>query len=117
MNLALLCKWLWRFRVDRKALWVRVISALYGPSGDLNLAQTPTSSGPWAAIIKAALDVYIIVPSFQNSFKRFMGCDSSILFWQDTCIGDGLLSIRFSRLFALDYHKNATIANKALLRR
>lgn len=37
MNLALPCKWLWRFQMDNKALWARVITTLYGPSGGLNL--------------------------------------------------------------------------------
>lgn len=64
INLALLCKWLWRFRIDNKALWARLIKAIYRPYGGLNLPQPPTSAAPWAAILKAARGVSGIIHDF-----------------------------------------------------
>lgn len=49
-NLALLCKWFWRFRTEESAFWVRIIKSLYGNDGGLNLQQPPINKGPWAAI-------------------------------------------------------------------
>lgn len=79
-NPALLCKWLWRFRVDSGALWARVIKFIYGPDGGLSAQHSLISSGPWAGILKAVLDVATHATDFQSSFQRVLRCGTSIKF-------------------------------------
>lgn len=70
-NLALLCKWLWRFRVEESALWVQIIKAIYGVDGGLHSQLEIPLKGPWAAFIKAGLDVSKILPEFRSSFEAY----------------------------------------------
>lgn len=100
--------------MENDALWARVIKSLYEPTGGLSSHQLSHHKGPWAAVIKASRDVYILSPDFQTSFQRVLGCGSSIGFRHDSWVGNNLLFTRFTRLYALETNKEALFADKII---
>lgn len=113
-NLALLCKWLWRFRVENNSLWAKIIKAIHGIDGGLHSQLEAYPKGPWGNVIKAGHDVLKIIPDFGATFERIVGRGRTVRFWHDSCIGGKPLCLQFRRLFALDPHQEATVADKIL---
>lgn len=58
-NLALLCKWIWRFRIEEDALWVQIVKAIHGEDGGLLSQRVSNPRGPCAAILKASQEVLV----------------------------------------------------------
>lgn len=79
-NLALLCKWLWRFRVEESALWVQVIKAIHGVDGGLVSQRIRGSKGPWGAILRAGSEISALIPDFHSSFQRVVGGGRNVRF-------------------------------------
>nr|GEV09756.1 RNA-directed DNA polymerase, eukaryota, reverse transcriptase zinc-binding domain protein [Tanacetum cinerariifolium] len=54
LNLALLFKWIWRFRASRPALWISTIKAIHGDFGCLDCTiSTPSGCSVWLGVLKA----------------------------------------------------------------
>ncbi|GJW56265.1 RNA-directed DNA polymerase, eukaryota [Tanacetum coccineum] len=51
-NRALLFKWIWRFKSQEPSLWYRVIKAMFGEGGSLDIPGTITRSSTWINIIR-----------------------------------------------------------------
>ncbi|GKA24087.1 RNA-directed DNA polymerase, eukaryota, reverse transcriptase zinc-binding domain protein [Tanacetum coccineum] len=84
-NIGLLCKWKWRFLVEKNALWQIVIKEFYGEDG--GFGSTSSSLG---------------VSNGQNT-----------RFWLDPWCASGLrLSDMFPRLYALDRFKDCKISDR-----
>ncbi|GKA65038.1 RNA-directed DNA polymerase, eukaryota, reverse transcriptase zinc-binding domain protein [Tanacetum coccineum] len=87
LNHALLFKWIWRFRNDSDALWVRVVKSIHGADGLLSSSVNhPRHHSVWTQIIKATHDL-----------KEK---------------GDHPLKMRFPRVFSLDLNRNISVAQK-----
>ncbi|GJX06683.1 RNA-directed DNA polymerase, eukaryota, reverse transcriptase zinc-binding domain protein [Tanacetum coccineum] len=100
-NLALIQKWRWRLMQNPDAICVRLIKAIHGPDAGFDLHSCNTQ-GLWTKIVGSINHLHSsgIIPLQSLRFK--VGCGSKIRFWKDTWIGDGLLYLRYNRLFRLD---------------
>lgn len=107
-NIALLAKWCWKFRKDKKKLWHNFVTGKYG---DL----TSTSTNPrvqlspfMIAIANLSKTIYGTV--FQNSeYKWCLKNGESIDFWNDNWHQNGVLKTLFPRLYQLAVTKSATV--------
>ncbi|RVW90342.1 putative ribonuclease H protein [Vitis vinifera] len=105
LNKVLLGKWIWRFACDKEALWKQVLLVKYGQEDfgwRTKKAVGAFGVGVWKEILKEAGWCW------ENlAFK--VGKDKKIRFWTNLWCGDIALSQRFSHLFTLAAHRNATI--------
>ncbi|XP_071704497.1 uncharacterized protein [Rutidosis leptorrhynchoides] len=107
-------KWWWRFKTDHNSLWVKVITSIYGSGGGLNLTNNDSvfrGTSTWHNIIKAGTTLDSMGLEFSTSFIKELGNGNSVKFWQDEWIGDFKLMDQFSRLYALEYHKQASVCD------
>ena len=94
LNKALLCKWSWRFAVEREALWRQVICAKYGKEEGgwrSRVVRDNFGVGLWKAI-KRCWDV------LGDNLVHSVGNDRRVRFWKDKWCGDNQLCTFFSFL-------------------
>nr|GEX75577.1 RNA-directed DNA polymerase, eukaryota, reverse transcriptase zinc-binding domain protein [Tanacetum cinerariifolium] len=116
LNGAVMFKWIWRFKVTSKDLWVKVIKNIYGNSGRIGEASFPIStSSPCIAILKATKHLTGKGIDLLSLCKRKVGDGSSIFFWDDDCCGDRTLKLQFSRVYALDDAKSCSVVERLRL--
>lgn len=72
-NLRLLGKWYWRFKHEKKELWIKVISSIYGNDGGFNSSPTSLGKGVWNSIRKACVSIDRLNIPFSNTFNRKIG--------------------------------------------
>ncbi|RVW71359.1 putative ribonuclease H protein [Vitis vinifera] len=107
LNKALLCKWSWRFAVEREALWRQVISAKYGEEeGGWRSCVVRGSFGVglWKAIRRGWEAV-------GNNLAYVVGNGRRIRFWEDKWCGDDKLCSLFPSLYAISLDKEAWVAD------
>nr|GEV29828.1 RNA-directed DNA polymerase, eukaryota, reverse transcriptase zinc-binding domain protein [Tanacetum cinerariifolium] len=112
LNRALLFKWVSRFYTQRSSLWAKVIRGIHGEDGKLckNIKQChPT----------ICLDIVhgIMLLKSQGShlcsfIHKKMGNGLNISFWQDVWTEDSDFKSAYPRIYALESHKNITVAEK-----
>ncbi|GJX16437.1 RNA-directed DNA polymerase, eukaryota, reverse transcriptase zinc-binding domain protein [Tanacetum coccineum] len=86
LNIALMFKWIWRFRVSCEDLWIKATKHL-------------TEKG---------IDILSLC-------KRKVGDKSSISVWDDDWCGDRPLKLQFPRVYALDDAKSYTVVERLKL--
>ncbi|GJU47672.1 hypothetical protein Tco_1217227 [Tanacetum coccineum] len=90
-NLDLLCKWKWRFLVEKDAFWRNVIREFYGEDGGFDSpASSLGAARVWRDIIKATNKVSDLVRHFKNSFVINVHNRQEIQFWKDPWHGGGV---------------------------
>lgn len=73
-NLALLGKWWWRFKSNKKELWKNVITALYGNEGGFNAPSREKKKGfCWGTIVNLHNTLSKHELDFQNLFYNQSG--------------------------------------------
>ena len=106
-NEALLGKWLWRFGVEREALWRQVVAVKYGSLEGGWCSKIPT--GPYGVglwkFIRSGWD------KFSRLLKFEVGVGSRIRFWDDVWCTDGSLKDAYPELFRLARDKDACVAD------
>ncbi|XP_058784139.1 uncharacterized mitochondrial protein AtMg00310-like [Vicia villosa] len=114
-NESLICKWKWRFHVDKHATWRPLLEFRYGSFIDcvLNDASSMTiskSSLWWRDIISNSLEVSS-EDWFHNGINCVLGNGCSIKFWKSKWFGPQLLSVLFSTAFSAALNKDIVVAN------
>lgn len=105
MNDALLAKWLWRFGVEKVALWRRVVAAKYvTDSMDSNSCpiSSPYGVSVWRGILKR-------MDWFLKQIQFRLGDGSFIRFWKDIWAGFASLKVEFLTLFAFARDKDGSV--------
>ncbi|KAK5834294.1 hypothetical protein PVK06_018171 [Gossypium arboreum] len=113
-NKTLSAKWIWRFAIEKEALWKKIILAKYGP----NVQQWPfkityQKDMPTIQrdIVENAKDAKMSKWVGSESFCWKIGNGKSTLFWWDIWCGNQPLKLLFLRLFRLAKNKVSTIAD------
>ncbi|XP_071687637.1 uncharacterized protein [Rutidosis leptorrhynchoides] len=117
-NISLLCKWWWRFHNEKTALWVKIISSIYGAGGGIctnDFSRKVSGRTIWNEIIKAGKIADNIGISFSSSINKCIGNGSNTKFWTDIWCGTEPLNNLFRRLYMLDSNKNASVADRLTL--
>ena len=102
-NETLLGKWLWRFGVERDALWRQVVTAKYGSLEGGWVSKVPTRAygvGLWK-YIRRGWD------KFSRLLKFEVGDGSRIRFWDDVWCMAGTLKDAFPDLYCIARVKDA----------
>ena len=105
LNKALLCKWSWRFAVEREALWRQVICAKYGEEERgwrSHVVRGSFGVGLWKAI-RRGWDV------IGDNLVYSVGNSRRVKFWKDKWYGDDTLCTSFPSLFVISLAKEAWV--------
>lgn len=97
-------KWVWRYNIERDALWRRLIDAKYGsPLQPLN-SLFKKSKGSWTYIAQ-------MKDLMHDNIIHVIGNGENTSFWSGLWAGSTPFKIAFPRLFALSGQKEASIAD------
>jgi hypothetical protein len=106
-NEALLGKWLWRFGVEREALWRQVVMVKYG-----------ALEGGWASKMPTGtygVGLWKFIQSGWNKFSRMLkyevGDGTRIRFWDDVWCIDSPLKSAYPELYRIARAKGAFVAD------
>lgn len=112
-NYAMLAKWWWRFKVDKDALWWKVVWSIHHSSNHWNVIPVKLSiPGPWKQITKINQHCIDLGIDLSKEIRCFPGHCALAMFWVDYWIGDGPLSIKFPLLFALERNKGCLVQQR-----
>ena len=106
-NEDLLGKWLWRFGMERAALWRQVIEVKYG--NEWGGWCTRPVNGPYGV----RLWKYISRgwPSFSRHILYDIGDGSRVKFWQDHWCGETSLAVSYPELFRVCRDKEVSVVD------
>ena len=107
LNRALLCKWSWRFAVERDSYWKLIISTKYGVERggwSTRGAREAHGVGLWKEISKEGLLLL-------NNVSFSVGDGKRVRFWKDIWCGNTPLCEAFPSLFDLAGSKDAWVAD------
>lgn len=112
-NISLLVKWVWKFKNDPNAPWVKFIKSIYGENGGLTVDQGASSCGsPWGSIVSAVKTLRLVNINWEDLCTKKVGNGLKTAFWTDRWKGAYSFSNRFPRLYALETDKHASVANR-----
>ncbi|GJZ22665.1 reverse transcriptase domain, reverse transcriptase zinc-binding domain protein [Tanacetum coccineum] len=103
-------------KIDGGALWRKVIAEIHGSSGGFDLMVKPRKSSAWADIVSSCNRIEQLGAPLNNLMVRKIYRGTQTLFWTDNWLKDsGPLKDFFSRLFALEKHKDCLVADRWVL--
>ena len=106
MNIALFCKWCWRFANERDSLWRLVIGTKFG-EGDGGWNSNDIRGGYGTGLWKDISKEWI---TFSQNATSSLGNGRRLRFWKDPWCGGTALCNAFPTLFNLVAHKDARVA-------
>ncbi|KAK1416690.1 hypothetical protein QVD17_25805 [Tagetes erecta] len=113
LNIALLTKWKWSFKVNSSALWVNVIKAVHWqPRKHAQFPSNKVFGSAWNNIISIEEVLKAENIDINKLLKTTVGNNSSVLFWWDWWIGPSPLKEMFPNLFMLEKHKMCKVTEK-----
>lgn len=112
-NAALLCKWWWRYGVEKDSLWVKAINGKYGVSGSKWLPSQINNpsrfSRVWGDICSIGCEGSNFEKIIEEGFWIKVGSGVSTSFWNDKWCGNQLLRYVFPRLYLKSNQQNAMV--------
>ncbi|KAF5812274.1 putative RNA-directed DNA polymerase [Helianthus annuus] len=113
INISLLAKWGWRFKVDKEKLWVKVIEAVHSTKNRMDsFPVRKTIGGVWCNIINLLDKVLLENKPLKQYIVGKVGSGEVIQFWLDPWLSIGPLFLRFPALFQLENKKDCKIADR-----
>ena len=102
LNIALMCKWIWKLSQGATGLWVDMLRNKYFPNG--NFFEGRTRGSPFWN------DLQAVRPAFALGAKFVVGDGRSARFWLDLWLGANPLWAQFRDLYALAVNPEMTVA-------
>ncbi|KAL4590001.1 hypothetical protein LXL04_002918 [Taraxacum kok-saghyz] len=108
LNRALLFKWVWRFKSQPCAFWVKVVKAIHGAEDSTG---SPRAS-IWRDITRSGVDLVNKGIDLQLFCKKIIGDGVNTRFWKEIWLGNSMLQTAFPHLYALEEDKDVSVAAK-----
>ncbi|XP_022013939.1 uncharacterized protein LOC110913415 [Helianthus annuus] len=116
VNLAMLSKWWWRFKVERDSLWRKVVWEIHNSARTWSFIPAKLSvASPWKQIYNIKGDFSVVGLCLEAMFRGHPGSNSEIYFWKERWLMDVPLCDRFPTLFQLESHKKAFIKERVIV--
>nr|GEZ69937.1 RNA-directed DNA polymerase, eukaryota, reverse transcriptase zinc-binding domain protein [Tanacetum cinerariifolium] len=112
LNMGLLFKWIWRFLTQGSSLWAKVVKAIHEEDGNIGSNCKGGSKSCWSSIVTEVKTLENKGIDLMQFLKIKMGNEDSIRLWEDPWHEDGILKIRFPRIYALELRKSINIEDK-----
>lgn len=109
LNLSLLVKWWWRYKVENDSLWRKVIQGLHKIDIRTGLANRRIK-GTWLRTTTVINDLEELQIDSKNIFQRKLGDGGSILFWKENWCGSSIFQDRFPNLYRLSKQKSFLVS-------
>ena len=103
MNIALMCKWIWKLSQGGTGLWIDLLRAKYFPHGNF-FEASPHGSPFWTSIQS-------LKPYFARGARFTVNNGRSTRFWHDVWIGQQPLWSEFPHLYAIAVEPNQLVAS------
>ena len=113
MNECLLAKWSWRFGVEDKSLWKRVLCSRYQYNGGRwlpFLCSAECYSKVWGGILSVGQSNPQLKSIFLDNVKLVVGNRGRTQVWMDHWCGHQCLMEKFPRLYSLSTKKDITLS-------
>ncbi|KAJ0952311.1 hypothetical protein HanPSC8_Chr02g0070801 [Helianthus annuus] len=114
-NNALLLKWLWRYQVERGALWRKVVDSVHGAVRRWEIFPCNKSiSGTWNKIVTFGYRLKNNGMQFVNvnTVHRLVGNGKEIKFWLDPWLSSEPLKNHYAALFRIEENKRCIVAER-----
>ncbi|KAJ0533359.1 putative RNA-directed DNA polymerase [Helianthus annuus] len=113
MNLAMLSKWWWRFKIEKDSLWRKVIWEIHKNARVWNFIPLKSSiTSPWKQIFNIKEDFNAAGVDLESLFRGRPAWDSGIYFWKERWLFEIPLCEKFPRLFQLERKKNVLVKDR-----
>ncbi|KAJ0797670.1 putative RNA-directed DNA polymerase [Helianthus annuus] len=112
-NNALLLKWIWRYRMEVKSMWRKVIDAIHGSKRRWQSVPCNFNiRGVWCKIVNCGSKLILNGTAFNNLMQGKVGDGSAIRFWIDPWVSRIPLKSAYPALFRLERNKWCTVADR-----
>ncbi|GJR04144.1 RNA-directed DNA polymerase, eukaryota, reverse transcriptase zinc-binding domain protein [Tanacetum coccineum] len=119
LNVALLFKWIWRFRCNPNDLWVKVVKDLHGCDGECEknggigtCRRLTSQQSTWNAILNSVAKLKDKGVDLLAACNRSIGDGTSTSFWNEIWCGDHPLKASYPRIYTLDTDKECMVAHR-----
>ncbi|GKB97734.1 RNA-directed DNA polymerase, eukaryota, reverse transcriptase zinc-binding domain protein [Tanacetum coccineum] len=102
LNRGLMMKWVWRFFNQKDSLWAKVIKAIHGEDGKVDMVHNTGARTCWTYIIN---EIRVLKNQGVNILDHIhlkLGNGDTTSFWNDNWSGGGAIKDLYPRLFALE---------------
>ncbi|KAJ0539673.1 putative RNA-directed DNA polymerase [Helianthus annuus] len=113
INIALLSKWIWRYRNESNALWRKVVDSIH--FSNRSWSSIPLNNkigGVWKGIVQNVIKTKVEGVSLLQNFKGLAGNGRRIRFWLEPWVCNVPLKDRFPLLFRLESKKNCWVFSR-----
>ncbi|XP_021995690.1 uncharacterized protein LOC110892858 [Helianthus annuus] len=112
-NLALLSKWCWRYKMEEKSLWRKVISAIHCGIRSWDFIPSKKNWGStWSKTVKWITRSKVGDLPLRSFFKGVPGRGDSISFWLDPWVAIEPLKDLFPSLFQIEAVKKCRLSER-----
>ncbi|MFS7958360.1 putative RNA-directed DNA polymerase [Helianthus anomalus] len=113
INIALMSKWIWRFRNDENSLWKAVIVSIHDTKRSWSsMPCNKNMGGVWKAIVNELDKTQVGGVRFHQNLKGIAGNGQCIRFWSDPWACSQPLKDCFPSLFRLEKDKKCKVCDR-----
>ncbi|GJX47643.1 RNA-directed DNA polymerase, eukaryota, reverse transcriptase zinc-binding domain protein [Tanacetum coccineum] len=102
----------WEMSCRELSLGMRFIKAIYGDKGALDNVVVPHHRSPWLDNIRVLLSLKKKGIDLMAFIKKKVGNGEDSKFWNDIWLGDLALKAQYPRVYAMELHKDISVAEK-----
>ncbi|KAL4588047.1 hypothetical protein LXL04_000925 [Taraxacum kok-saghyz] len=115
LNLALIAKWVWRYRTEPDAMWVKVIDNIHGPDSLCTTDDLKICHSNWKKIMKSMYNQDQVDLDMRKITRRKCEDGKTTKFWEESWLSDKPLREVYPRLYSLELDKYCVVADRCFL--
>ncbi|KAL4590695.1 hypothetical protein LXL04_003636 [Taraxacum kok-saghyz] len=114
LNTTLIAKWIWRYRTEPDAIWVKVIDSIHGPDPLFTKSEPNNCNSNWMRIIKCMKNLDQFDLDTRKIIRKRSENGRKTQFWEDSWLLEKPLREVYPRLYNLEINKNCLVADRCL---